>query len=94
MSTNRATIEGELVQLLAGVLNLEPAQVKLGEGLAEIGINSLQLVEAIFVIEERYGISIPYNANDGGVESVGTLLDLIVGQIEAKAGNLAVADEA
>ena len=94
MSTNRANIEAELVQLLAGVLNLEPAQVRLGERLAEVGINSLQLVEAIFVIEERYGIAIPYNANEDGVESVGALLDLIADQIEAKAGSLAVVGEA
>lgn len=85
MTTQRSIIERELVSLLADIVQVDPATVMPDAGLADIGITSLQLVEVIFSIEEKYGISIPYNANEGRLESVGVLLDTVVDLIEAKA---------
>jgi hypothetical protein len=39
----------------------------------------------VFVIEEAYGISVPYNANERRVQSVAMLLDQVVDLIEQKA---------
>lgn len=86
VATNRSLIEGELIRLLADIVNVDPAVVRLSVGLSDVGITSLQLVEAIFVIEEKYGISIPYNANDARIESVSALLDQIIDLIEAESG--------
>ncbi|WP_374562587.1 acyl carrier protein [Ideonella sp.] len=85
MTTQRSIIERELVRLLADIVQVDPATVMPEAGLADLGITSLQLVEVIFSIEEKYGISIPYNANEGRLESVGVLLDTVVDLIEAKA---------
>ena len=43
---------------------LEPSDVKTDNTLAELGIDSLGLVESIFAIEERFDITVPFNAND------------------------------
>jgi acyl carrier protein len=82
MSTQRSIIERDLIALLAGVINVDPASVKPEAGLADVGINSIDLVEAIFVIEEKYGISISYNANAANFASVGVLLEMVIDQIE------------
>ena len=86
VATNRSLIEGELIRLLADIVDVDPSVVRLSVGLSDVGITSLQLVEAIFVIEEKYGISIPYNANDARIESVSALLDQIIDLILVRDG--------
>lgn len=46
------------------VLNLDdvPPEARL----ADLGLDSLGLVEAIFAIEETFDVSVPFNANDPG----------------------------
>ena len=43
---------------------LAPSEVALESSPADLGIDSLGLVEAIFAIEEAFDISVPFNAND------------------------------
>jgi len=85
VTPSRSTIEADLIKLIAGVVNRDPATVQRDADLADVGINSLDLVEAVFVIEEAYGISVPYNANERRVQSVAMLLDQVVDLIEQKA---------
>ena len=95
--TNRSAVEGELVQLMAGIVNVAPERLQRDAGLADAGMSSLELVEAIFVIEDRYGISIPYNANDpaagAAFQTVGGILDVVVDLILAKQAGAAVRAE-
>ncbi len=85
MTTNRSQIERELVELLSDAAKVDPATIKPESDLTQLGIDSLKLVELIFEIEDRYGITIDYNANDGAVESAGALVDLVAGLIDEKA---------
>ena len=81
---NREEIETEVVQLLAKSLKMDPDSVQWDTPIAESGIDSLGLVEAVFVIEERFDISVAYNANDAGsgafdaMLTVGDLLNQVV----------------
>jgi acyl carrier protein len=60
-------------QLLAGELSLDVATLDSARPLDELGIDSLALIECMFKLEDRYGISI------GAAESrVETLQDLAV----------------
>lgn len=78
------TLQRELIELLAGVVNVDPTTVSPDAALDEAGITSLDLVEAIFAIEEKYGISVNYNANTVRFETVGGLIDAVAAQIEAQ----------
>jgi acyl carrier protein len=42
---------------------IEPSELTLQSRLADLGIDSLGLVECIFGIEEAFGVSVPFNAN-------------------------------
>lgn len=54
----------QVIDIIAEQAMLEPSDVKLENTLADLGIDSLGLVESIFAIEERFDISVPFNAND------------------------------
>lgn len=54
----------QVINIIAEQAMLEPSDVKMDSTLADLGIDSLGLVESIFAIEERFDISVPFNAND------------------------------
>ena len=56
--------QNQVVAIIAEQAMLEPADVSLDHTLEDLGIDSLGLVESIFAIEERFDISVPFNAND------------------------------
>lgn len=59
----------QVIAIIAEQAMLEPADVKLTDTLEHLGVDSLGLVEAIFAIEERFDIQVPFNANDTGAKS-------------------------
>lgn len=54
----------KIVAIIAEQAVLDVADVKLENSLADLGIDSLGLVEAIFAIEEAFDVSVPFNANE------------------------------
>lgn len=81
-----SNLQRELIELLAGIVKVDPASVSPEAALDEVGITSLDLVEAIFAIEEKYGVSVSYNANTVRFETVGGLLEAVCEQIEQQRG--------
>ncbi len=53
-------------RIIAAQAMINPEAVTLEATPAELGLDSLGLVEAIFAIEEAFDISVPFNANDTG----------------------------
>ena len=51
--------EDSVRQLLASFLKLEPARLTPDARLDELGLDSLAAVELVFVIEERFDVSVP-----------------------------------
>ncbi|GGL65405.1 acyl carrier protein [Wenxinia marina] len=57
------TVRDRVIAILAEQAVLEPSDVEPQHSLADLGIDSLGLVESIFAIEEAFDISVPFNAN-------------------------------
>lgn len=57
------SIRDKVIAIVAEQAVLEPSDVTLDSTLADLGIDSLGLVESIFAIEEEFDITIPFNAN-------------------------------
>lgn len=73
------TVQDTIVAILAEQAVLKPSEVTLDSSPADLGIDSLGLVEAIFAIEEAFDISVPFNANDPAagdfdISSVGSVV--------------------
>lgn len=61
---SHAEIEAEVIAILARQLLLPPTEVPRGASIADLGLDSLGKVEAIFALEERFDITVPFNANE------------------------------
>jgi acyl carrier protein len=58
------SIQDRVIAIIAEQAVLDPADVTPDSTLADLGIDSLGLVESIFAIEEAFDITIPFNANE------------------------------
>ena len=59
----RAEIEAAVIAILAKQLLLSPVEIAPDARIEDLGLDSLGKVEAIFAIEECFGIAVPFNAN-------------------------------
>lgn len=80
----------KIVAIIAEQAVLDVADVKLDNSLADLGIDSLGLVEAIFAIEEAFDVSVPFNANepsqsDFDISSVAAIIAAVEKLIAQKA---------
>lgn len=88
-----ADVAREVLEIIAKQAKLEPAQVTRETDLVEIGLESLDTIELIFALEEKFNIEIPYNANEGasasaGMEfaAAGEVVDAVARLVAAKKG--------
>jgi acyl carrier protein len=82
-------IRDKVISIIAEQAFLEPGDVSADATLAELGIDSMGLVESIFAIEETFDISIPFNANepsasDFDISSVATIVNGIEALVAEK----------
>lgn len=80
-----------IIAIIAEQAVLDPAEVTDSASLADLGIDSLGVVEAIFAIEEAFDITVPFNANDPAaspfdISSVGAIVAAVKGLIAAQRG--------
>ena len=57
-------VQDKVIKIIAEQAMLDISAVSIDTLIADIGLDSLGLVEAIFSIEEYFEIDIPFNAND------------------------------
>ena len=77
-----ADIAGDVIEVVAKQAKADPATVKRETELAELNLESLDTIEMIFALEEKFDIEIPYNANDAGsaginFTTVGDVIDAV-----------------
>jgi acyl carrier protein len=56
-------LAARVIGILAAQALVDPASVAPDARLTDLGLDSLGLVEAIFAIEEAFGVHVPFNAN-------------------------------
>lgn len=83
-------VQDRVVAILAEKAMLEPSDIRPDSRLADLGLDSLGLVEAIFAIEEAFDIAVPFNANDPAQSGFDvTSVDSIVAAVEGLVGQKA-----
>ncbi len=58
------SVSDRIIAIIAEQALIDPADVTPDARPADLGVDSLGMVEAIFAIEEAFDISVPFNAND------------------------------
>lgn len=61
--TEGQSIAERVTKIIAEQALMDPTEIRLDDSLADLGLDSLGLVECIFGIEESFDISVPFNAN-------------------------------
>lgn len=86
MSTS---IETRVIEIIAEQAVLEVEDISLDATLADLGIDSMGLVESIFAIEEAFDIQVPFNANAPqdstfDISSVAAIIRAVEGLVTGK----------
>jgi acyl carrier protein len=83
-----ADLAADVVALIAKKVRVERPSLQLSDKLEELGIESIDAVELIFDIEEKFDIQVPYNANNPRTEfdTVGDVVRAVEQLVGGKAG--------
>lgn len=80
-------VHDKIIEIIAEQAILDTSDVSSDMTIEQLGLDSLALVEAVFSIEESFGISVPFNANDPqasdfDITSVGSIINAVEGLVK------------
>jgi acyl carrier protein len=79
-------VAGDVIAIIAKKVRIDRPKIELTDRLEDLGVESLDAVEMIFDLEEKFDIRIPYNANNARAEfdTVGEVIDAIQQLVDKK----------
>ena len=83
-----ASIESDIFEIIAEKAAVERKEVVSGAKLEDLEIESLDIVEIVFAIEEKFDVHVPFNANDQELafETVSDVVEAVQTLIEEAGG--------
>jgi acyl carrier protein len=81
-----ADVTADVVAIIAKKLPGEKKDIQLTDSLEQLGLESIDALEMIFDLEEKFGIQIPYNANSAATDfsTVKDVVRAIQGLVDQK----------
>ncbi|TAK49312.1 MAG: acyl carrier protein [Xanthobacteraceae bacterium] len=70
-----AEVAEMIIGFIAKEVKKDPGEIKPGDHITDLGLDSFSVIELTFAIEEAFDIEVPYNANSA--EKFETVNDLI-----------------
>jgi acyl carrier protein len=81
-----ASAAEDIIEMITGRIRPTSDALQLSEPLDKLGLDSMQVVELIFDIEEKFDVNLPVNANmDIDSKTVGDLIEAVDKLVAAKA---------
>ncbi len=82
----------EIVDIVAQKAQIDRSKLTREASLVDLQVSSLDMVDVIFTLEDKFGIELPFNANTnaGDFKTLGDLIDMVEKQLaanKAKAAN-------
>lgn len=79
-------VAADVIEIISKKVRVDRPKVELTDRLEDLGIESIDAVEMIFDLEEKFDIQIPYNANNPRTEfdTVGDVVRAIEGLVGSK----------
>jgi acyl carrier protein len=78
----------DVMSVIKKKIRVDRSEITMDDRLAELGLESLDALELVFDLEEKFDIEIPVNANDaqiGGFEKVSDVVAAVQKIIDKKA---------
>jgi len=76
-------VASDVIAIIAKKKRVEKPTVEINDRLQDLGLESLDAVEMIFDIEEKFDIQIPYNANTNNPRTEFETVGDVVNAVEA-----------
>lgn len=79
----------EILDIVAQKALIDRSKLTPEVKLADLNVSSLDLVEVVFALEDKFGIQLPFNANTnaGQFQTVGDVIAMVQAQLAEKAKN-------
>ena len=81
-------VAGDVIAIIAKKKRVEKPTVEISDRLEDLGLESLDAVEMIFDLEEKFDVQIPYNANTNDpqarFETVGDVVTAVQNLVDQK----------
>jgi acyl carrier protein len=79
-------VAGDVIAIIAKKVRVDRPKIEMTDRLEDLGLESLDAVEMIFDLEEKFDIQIPYNANNPRTEfdTVGEVIRAIQNLVDKK----------
>lgn len=76
----------EILDIVAQKALIDRSKLSPDVKLADLNVSSLDLVEVVFALEDKFGIQLPFNANTnaGQFQTVGDVINLVQAQLAEK----------
>jgi acyl carrier protein len=76
----------EILDVVAQKAMIDRSKLTVDAKLADLNVSSLDMVEVIFALEDKFGIELPFNANTNSTEfeTVGDVIAMVEKQMAAK----------
>jgi acyl carrier protein len=76
----------EILDVVAQKALIDRSRLTPSAKLADLNVSSLDMVEVMFALEDRFGVELPFNANTNAIslETVGDVITLVEKQLAAK----------
>lgn len=77
----------EILDVVAQKAMIDRSKLTPDAKLADLNVSSLDMVEVVFALEDKFGIELPFNANTNAneFETVGDVIKLVEKQLATKA---------
>ena len=82
------SVEQDVIAIIKKKVRVERSEISVDDKLQDLGLESLDALELVFDIEEKFNIEIPVNANDaniGGFQTVGDVVRAVEKLVVKKA---------
>jgi len=78
----------EIMKMIAEKMNKNHGVLKMSDPLDKLGLDSLQVVELTYLIEEKFDVEVPFNANsDIEAKTVADLIQTVEQLVATRVGS-------
>lgn len=67
----------DVMAIIKKKIRVERDQIAMDDKLRDLGLESLDALELVFDIEEKFNVDIPVNANDANIGGFATVADVV-----------------
>jgi acyl carrier protein len=67
----------EVIKIIGKKIRVEKTDIGMDDRLQDLGLESLDALELVFDLEEKFDIAIPVNANDAKIGGFETVADVV-----------------